>query len=271
MLSARRQSDGEVVSAYFERKGNGPFVCLQCGDPVLLKTSRSRVNHFAHVDPLSRHRDRGESDAHCRCKMELFESLKEEPGVEHLALERSFCEIRPDVYFEYRGVKVGIEVQISEMGMEEIVDRTIWYHRKGIYVLWLLQWTPALDRERYSPRLFEKWIHAAYFGHVYYWTSGLNILPYHFEPVLKSTRAQSWYSKDGEVMRSRGYTRRLKRCRRAVPGEPLHLLRDFGPKERFWWEGGGIRVPDGGCGCRFNRASDVVSQEVPFRPSAPPP
>jgi hypothetical protein len=31
------------------------------------------------------------------------------------------------------------------------MSRTIEYYRKGIYVLWLLQWTPKLDGKRYAP------------------------------------------------------------------------------------------------------------------------
>jgi hypothetical protein len=54
------------------------------------------------------------------------------------------------------------------------------YARKGIYVLWLLQWTPTLNARRYTPRLWEKWIHAAYFGRMYYWIEGLTVASYHF-------------------------------------------------------------------------------------------
>lgn len=53
MLSAIRKSDGQTVNAYFESKANAPFYCLVCGDEVALKTGRNRVNHFAHVNPLT--------------------------------------------------------------------------------------------------------------------------------------------------------------------------------------------------------------------------
>jgi len=51
------------------------------------------------------------------------------------------------------GVPVAIEVQISSLSLETILQRTIAYARKGIYILWLLQWTPTLDSVRYVPRL----------------------------------------------------------------------------------------------------------------------
>jgi hypothetical protein len=76
--------------------------------------------------------------------------------------------------------------------------RTIEYAQKGIYVLWLLQWTPALDGRRYAPTLWEKWIHALYFGQVYYWVEGLTVASYRFDPYFKTIQKTSWYSNDGE-------------------------------------------------------------------------
>ncbi len=98
MLSARRKSDGETVNAYFESKANAPFYCLVCGDEVALKTGRSRVNHFAHVNPLACRYAENESDDHRRCKMEIFLSLQKEPHVRNIALERPIGMNRADVY-----------------------------------------------------------------------------------------------------------------------------------------------------------------------------
>ncbi len=151
-------------------KSHGPFRCPDCGDEVILKTGKRTVNHFAHVNPLACLYAENESDEHRRCKMEIFLALQKEPHVRNVALERPLGTNRPDVSAEINGVPVAIEVQISSLSLETITQRTMEYARKGIYVLWLLQWTPALDAQRYTPRLWEKWIHAAYFGRVYYWT-----------------------------------------------------------------------------------------------------
>lgn len=40
------------------------------------------------------------------------------------------------------------------------------------------------------------------------------------------------------------YSRRSSRHRTAVRGEWFNLATDFAPRERFWWEGKGIKVPD---------------------------
>src|ERR1039458_4057893 len=97
MLCPRRKSDGQTVTAYFESKANGPFVCPDCGDEVILKTGKRTVNHFAHVNPLACRYAENESEEHRRCKMEIFQALQKEPAVRNVALERPLENIRPDV------------------------------------------------------------------------------------------------------------------------------------------------------------------------------
>jgi competence protein CoiA len=244
MLRAKRKQTGEIVEAYFSNKSQAPFYCPDCGDLVLLKTGRTKINYFAHVNPLACRFGAGESEAHENCKMEIFEALQQHPTVSNAEVERPLGTNRPDVSAYINGVPVAIEIQISSLSLETIMRRTIEYARKGIYVLWLLQWTPELDSPRYTPQLWEKWIHAAYFGRVYYWVEGLKVVSYHFDPHFKSVPQKTWYSADGKKMTGGGYSKKSKRYCTAVPGETLNLVRDFAPKERFWWEGNGIKVPD---------------------------
>lgn len=244
MLCAKRKSDGQIVTAYLESKRNAPFLCPECSELVLLKTGKTRVNYFAHASQFPCRNGPSESDDHRRCKMEIYEALLRQPNVHKVRLEQPLGSVRPDVCAYINDVPVAIEVQISSLSLETITERTIEYARKGIYVLWLLQWTPELDSKRYSPRLWEKWIHACYFGRVYYWIAGLTVACYEFEPSLKSVPKTSWYSPKGNKMSGGGYTRRLKRYRTPVRGRTLHLTTDFIPQHRYWWEGNGIKVPD---------------------------
>lgn len=243
MLTARRKSDSQTVTAYFESKANAPFYCLVCGDEVVLKTGRHRVNHFAHVNPLACRYTENESEEHRRCKMEIYEALLRHPGASRVALERPLGLVRADVSADINGVPVAIEVQISSLSPETIAQRTIEYARLGIYVLWLLQWTPKLDAKRYSPRLWELWVHAAYFGRVYYWVEGLTIVSYHFDSNHRTIPKTTWYSKDGRKMTAGGYSRRSKRYRTAIRGRTLNLATNFSPRNRDWWEGNGVTVP----------------------------
>ena len=244
MLSARRKSDGAIVTAYFESKTNGPFVCAQCKEEVALKAGRNRINHFAHVNPIACKFAEGEGETHRQCKMEIYEALQRTPGVSNVALELPFENCRPDVFAHINGIPVAIEVQISSLSLDTIRRRTIEYAQNGIYVLWLLQWTPALDAARYSPRLWEKWVHAAYFGRVYYWLQGLEVVSYHFDSNFKTVHQKVWYSERGQKMTAGGYSRRLKKYRTAVRGKTLNLVADFRRKERYLWEGNGLTIPD---------------------------
>jgi competence protein CoiA len=243
MLRATRKLTGEIVTAYLESKANAPFVCSDCGDKVVLKTGNVRVNYFAHANPRPCRYDAGESEDHRQCKMQIYEALRRMPGVENVALERPMGTNRPDVSAYINGVPVAIEVQISSLSLNTIRHRTTEYARKGIYVLWLLPWTPDLADERYAPKLWEKWIHAAYFGRVYYWIEGLKIVSYRFEPHLQSVPKQSWYPANGEKMTGGGYSRRSTRYRRPVRVETLHLVTDFIPKDREWSGENGFTVP----------------------------
>lgn len=243
MLCAQRKLTGEIVTAYLATKAQGPFVCPDCREAVILKASRRSVNHFAHADPLACHHARNESDEHRRCKLEIFEALSRDPRVRSAMLERPLGTNRPDVSAYINGVPVAIEVQISSLSLETIAERTMDYARKGIYVLWLLQWTPKLDAPRYTPRLWERWLHAAYFGRVYYWTEGLDVVSYHFEPHLKAVPQTSWYSTKGKQMTGGGYTRRSTRHRTAIRQGRFNLATDFAPRDRDWWEGQELTVP----------------------------
>jgi competence protein CoiA len=243
MLCAKRKLTGEIVTAYLASKAHGPFKCPDCGDEVILKTGRRTVNHFAHVNPLACRYAENESEEHRRCKMEIYGALQRHPNVNNVALERPLGTNRPDVSAYINGVPVAIEVQISSLSLETIMQRTIEYTRKGIYVLWLLQWTPELHARRYTPRLWEKWIHAAYFGRVYYCIEGLTVASYHFDPHFRSIPKTSWYSPKGKKMTGGGYSRRLKRHRTAVRDATLNLATDFVPRKRDWWEGNGLTIP----------------------------
>jgi competence protein CoiA len=111
MLRAKQKTTGEIVTAYFANKSQAPFYCPECNDPVILKTGTSKVNYFAHVNPLTCKFGAGESESHEKCKMEIFEALQRQPNVRNAALERPLGTNRPDVSAHINGVPVAIEVQ----------------------------------------------------------------------------------------------------------------------------------------------------------------
>jgi competence protein CoiA len=244
MLCAKRKSTGETITAYFALQRHSPFVCPDCNEEVILKVGRQTVNHFAHANPIACKFATGESDEHRRCKVEIFKTLQNAPGVQNVQLERPIGMNRADVSAEIGGVPVAIEVQLSSLSLETIQERTIEYFREGVHVLWLLQWTSALDSPRYTPTLWEKWIHALYFGQAYYWLEGSTVASYSFAPHFQAVPRRSWFSTSGKKTTAGGYSQRLKRHRTAVRGDTLNIATDFGPKQRYWWQGNGFTLPD---------------------------
>ena len=183
-----------------------------------MKFGRNHINQFAHVNPSAQTRPgrKGQSYTHRRCKLDIFAALKAAPGARDAVLELPLEEVRPDVFAVINGLPVTIEVQINSLSVETIMRRTIDYFCRGIHVLWLLQWTSALDGPRYAPKIWEKWIHAAYYGRVYYWIQGTTVVGYHFQPTLKSVPKKTWYLPNGRKTTIGGYTHRLKKYRTAV-------------------------------------------------------
>ncbi|HEX5399048.1 MAG TPA: hypothetical protein VFY06_08375, partial [Verrucomicrobiae bacterium] len=55
---------------------------------------------------------------------------------------------------------------------------------------------------------------------------------------------KTWYAEGGRKMTAGGYSQRLKRHRTAVQCGTFNLATDFVPRQRYWWEGNGVKVPD---------------------------
>ncbi len=191
MLSAYDLNNGYVL-AMEAHKDDGPFHCPQCEEELILKQGRVKIAHFAHLpNSVCSYAGTPESAEHSNVKLEIYEALKSQPEVSKLQVERYLKEVRPDISFCFENTYIAIEVQISPLSLDELVRRTTAYTQKNIYVLW----TPILPMDvfsgRYAPKEWERNMHALYDGIVYYWLSGLKVVPVEFEEYMLSP---SWYS-----------------------------------------------------------------------------
>lgn len=244
MLSAIRNHDRKKVLAGLEIKSNRPFSCPVCKDTVILRKGPLKIAHFAHKPPVLCKYGSGESESHMRAKIEIYESLIKSPHVTKCEMERYLETIRPDISCYINGTPVAIEVQISKLSLEEIIYRTIEYGRKGIYVLWLPLFTDKLRAERYSPALWEKWLHTTYYGTVYYWRNGLNIVPVHFAKHEIFVPHSTWFDSNGDEKSAGGYSKESKRYKNPKVGRPLNLVTRFGKLEREPTITGNYTVPE---------------------------
>jgi len=244
MLTSIRISSTQKVQARHSQKSEGPFQCPACQEEVILKKGKIKVHHFAHKPPVFCHFGLGESEAHRVCKEEIYSSLSQLPHVSELDIEVNFGSVISDVFCKIAGTPIAIEIQRSNINVNEIYNRTVAYEKLGINVLWLSFYKEELEEERYSPKAWEKWCHATYFGRVYYWKEALAVVPIHFSPYKLHVESSSWHDSSGDEQYGGGYTRVSKRYVSPLIGPHINFGMDFKSSYRREWSGGSIHIPN---------------------------
>ncbi len=225
-------------------KEHGPFICPGCGHELVIRKGRIKVHHFAHKPPFHCQRGEGETEIHKKCKESIYNSLAQYGNVSNLDIEADFGSVIADVYCTINNVPVAIEIQRSNLSVNEITSRTSAYEKLNIYVIWLALFNKKLNEEKYSPKAWEKWCHAAYFGRVYYWLADLTIIPVHFSEYQNYVESSSWYNEYGEEQSAGGYYKSSKRYRKPSIGTSLNLATDFKASFKKAWTGGTVHVPN---------------------------
>lgn len=240
MLCAMRVEDQAKLDASYTNKVDGPFACPKCKCDVIIRKGNIKIHHFSHLPFSTCGYGVGESEAHRRCKRAIYDTLSTIDNVSYCELERDMGPVIPDIYAVIDGVTVAIEVQLSNLSVNDITRRTRHYNNLGISVLWLPLFDDKLEQERYSPKAWEKWLHAAYFGRIYYWLDGLSVIPIHFDEYMIDV--DEAYNSEGEEVG--GYSYRSKRWRTPVCLDEMSIIHDFYPSKRQGWQGGPINIPE---------------------------
>jgi competence protein CoiA len=244
MLCGIRAEDNLKVFASNSEKAQGPFHCPGCKHELVLRKGNIKVHHFAHKPPYHCRRGEGESEAHRKCKESIYNALSQYDHVTGLDVEADFGTVIADVYCVINNVPVAIEIQRSNLSVNEISERTSAYEKLGIHVLWLALFNKKLGEDRYSPKAWEKWCHATYFGRVYYWVADLTIVPVHFSEYQNYVESSSWYNEYGEEQSAGGYYKASKRYKTPSLGAYLNLATDFNPSYKQAWKGGTVYIPN---------------------------
>lgn len=158
MLTAIRVSDGEkVIGPMIDKDRSETYRCPnpKCAKTVVHHKSEAglRMGHFAHKAWEAECPLRGEKLIHVQTKFDIYNYLRGKWAKEFRVLEpeKYICDgkMRPDVYVEtVRGTRIGIEVQASELTVDQIRMRTVRYDIEEVYVLWVSPFS--------FHRLFEK-------------------------------------------------------------------------------------------------------------------
>ena len=224
MLTALIESTEEKVIAPYTSKDLKPFICQVCRERVILKKGSLVVHHFAHEAKTNCHASAGMSIKHLSTQLEIFEHLQKDSRVDKLELERVLDGCRPDISFRVDHKHyVAVEVQISNLSVDDLFRRTEQYGRKGIAVIWILPMRDGLSFPEVRVTAMEKWLTELAFGHAFYYQSAARVVPVQFKQVYSEVPLTSFGG---------GYRRALKDYRSPVVGISKDLVGDFFTKPR---------------------------------------
>jgi len=228
-------SEGERIVAWKAEKNDGIFFCPECMAPVILRKGRIRVHHFAHTASSSCKYAAGESEQHLRIKKTLYEILRKHPRCSRCEMERRLNGVRPDVSLYVEKTAIAIELQRSAISTEEIAERTQIYNDLNIAIIWVIPPPAPRNQSVCRPKSWQRFLHAMYWGRLYYWCSGAYVRPIHLSPYEYWIDEREWY--DGYEMQSAGgYGKTSKVKKVASLGPLMHLAEDFGASKRSTFE-----------------------------------
>ena len=201
-------------------KTDGPFYCPKCMSPAIVRKCSEKEDHFAHKPKLSPILTSKDQSLHTECKNSICEYLAEkypdggwkvERPIES-SLKRGTKRIVPDISGRINSIPIAIEIQKSTYTLNKIQDKTEQYYKWGIFVLWIIPLREDLGIDDFRPRLFEKYLHAMYYGRAYYWipTKPNKLLPVHFSFSARYIEPTSFIDENGEEQNFGGEYRLYK-------------------------------------------------------------
>ncbi|MCK4654467.1 MAG: competence protein CoiA [Candidatus Cloacimonetes bacterium] len=237
--------------AWLAEKSQSPFFCPECNAEVILKKGKIRAHHFAHKPPVECIYGVGESQKHYIVKRQIYEALVNHPNCSKCELERRLNGVRPDISLYVGKTPIAIEVQKSPIDIDDILRRTRRYTELGVYLLWILPddspstfFHEGEEKDVHRIKEWEKYLHAMYWGKVYYWKRDAFVSPCHFDDFKAWVKESSWYSEDGEEISVGGYYRKTKSLKVPNMHDELHIADDFQPVIREQWSTKNWTIPN---------------------------
>ena len=180
---------------------NYTWQCLKCKKPLFFN---SNLNCFKHRGQKPEGFE-PETDEHRTMKDYWYKTFPLFNHIKTRKLEFWLGDQIADVYFELRenGEKVAIECQNSPISSKKLMERTVKYNVKGIYVLWIFNASGSVVSEEKFPQNSRKArvlkeetkAHNLYSGRIYYMNVvGKKVIhpPYaiHFAPYFEHKKLE---------------------------------------------------------------------------------
>jgi competence CoiA-like predicted nuclease len=146
-----------------------PFVCSACGEAVVLKAYTDHGHFFSHLEkqraeeagcPFREHRQLTQDDLdrmryhgqregarHKRIKELIARTLMADTRFAKPEIEQTWkCFVqgwrRPDVSSQWNGISVVFEAQVSNTYPQVVAERTEFYRRDGVLLIWIFDRQP---------------------------------------------------------------------------------------------------------------------------------
>lgn len=190
MLSALLNNK-KVYATESEKDSNQTYLCECCNSEVILKKGISKQHHFAHKIASTCIYTTNESEEHIKIKLELFNSLKKYSFIKNIEMEKYLGNSIADIYFEKNNQKIAIEIQLSNLTKEKLIERTLRYKEKGIHVIWIHSYNQFLNRINLEDKTiclkdWEKWLVSMNFGKLFLWKKEETLIPVTFEKIFNN-------------------------------------------------------------------------------------
>lgn len=258
--------NGNRIEAKSTERGLG-YICPnpECKGPVILKRGRIKIAHFAHKPPTDCTWAKGETPAHLEAKKffrDAFVSRGLRAEVEFVVPSLP-SDRRADVMvWSPSGAQAAIELQHSNISIEEIEKRSFSYAREGIAQAWVPFLRPKVMAEaerrkggddgdmfieKYPARPFERWAHAFHLRRLWFYDPKQKALwrgRFNRHEIWKEE--SSWHSSEGEEMFAGGFYRVAKQWKELTLWGPHSFEQvriKFKPRKT--WQTDRYRLPAG--------------------------
>lgn len=195
--------NNKKVNAFEFVKKEGELKCECCSSEVIFKNGNIIRAHFAHKNIGNCIYKENESEEHIIMKNSIYQGLRKYKFVENLEMEKYLGDCISDVYFEKGGMKYAVEIQLSDLTEQKIIERNMKYKEKGIHVLWVHSYKRFLNRvdlkkKEVKLKSYERWLATMNYGTIYLWKKEEYIIPV----VVKRTNVRGMRTVKSETSKS---------------------------------------------------------------------
>ena len=236
------EKTGRTVFCEDVTKKDGPFYCPRCRSTVIVRKCTEKEDHIAHKSRCSPVLTEKDQTLHTECKRTICNYLSQKYPSGNWEIERpiegrpekGLKRIVPDISGRIDNIPIAIEVQKTAYTLNKIKEKTEQYYKRRVYVLWIIPLKQDLGEDDFRPRLFEKYLHAMYYGRAYYWTPTKPnlILPVHFSYSCRYIEPTAFYDEEGEEQSFGGYYLAYKTIKKPNHNGFVDIATDFVHKER---------------------------------------